>query len=303
MAEQEILPWNAVRSLPREGSYVWTLPRLSAVVSQELSGLTVGTTAPQIGVPNVVVISGGSLIDRAKFWRREQSPETWLCAVPSLWGSGAEASPIATRIVDAQKVAVLDPALRPDARSIWPALAQYIPDESARWGMGDAWAHALEGFLSPLAEADLRQCCASFIATELLPADLAIHPRWFDLSSKACTLQAQSGVGLVHAIAHVLEPQLEGYGHARLCSLFLWPVFAFNRSRSPKLEQLCAQYGLDPEQLASVSKQLFVPADFHELVPSLTHNWQTVVRHPLARINCTLVRPDALPQLLAAATQ
>jgi alcohol dehydrogenase class IV len=294
MNNQSILGWESVQDLDRQDTYVWTLPSLLNLVSESLPRLTVSCDEPPVGVRKLVVVGGGQLIDNAKFWRRDRSPATWLCAVPSLWGSGAEASPVAVRTVDGKKDAQVDQSLLPDARAVLPGLVFSIPAERARWGMGDAWSHALEGFLSPLATADVRAQCADLIKNELLSAQLKSGPEWFELSARACSLQARSGVGLIHAIAHVLEPRLQNFGHARLCSLFLWPVFKFNIERGPKVGQLLGQFAIDSAQLAQTFQQLFSADEYREVVPALRAHWSEIIRHPLARINSTLVRADAI---------
>ncbi|WP_436104666.1 hypothetical protein [Massilia sp. LjRoot122] len=233
-------------------------------------------------------------MDKAKFWRRDCSPATWLCAVPSLWGSGAEASPVAVRTVGDKKDAQLDASLLPDARAVLPTLTSTIPADIARWGMGDTWSHALEGFLSPLASHQVRADGAQLINNELLPADLQPGSAWFELSAKACAIQANSGVGLIHAIAHVLEPKLQNFGHARLCSLYLWPVFIFNSERGPKVGQLFEEYGLDSTTIGATLEQLFDAEEYRVLLPALNTHWSEIIRHPLSRINCTLVRSDAI---------
>jgi alcohol dehydrogenase class IV len=294
MSKQSILSWESVQGLDCQETYVWTSASLQAAVSAALPGLNVGCDEPPAGVRRLVVVGGGHLMDKAKFWRRDRSPATWLCAVPSLWGSGAEASPVAVRTVDVKKDAQLDASLLPDARAVLPTLTSTIPADTARWGMGDAWSHALEGFLSPLASHELRAEGAQLINNELLPAGLEPSPAWFELSAKACVIQASSGVGLIHAIAHVLEPKLQGFGHARLCSLYLWPAFMFNSERGPKVAMLCEEYGIDSTALGATLKQLFDAEAYRELLPALNAHWSEIIRHPLSRINCTLVRSDAI---------
>lgn len=294
MSKQSILSWESVRDLDCQETYVWTLASLQATVSAALPRLTVGCDEPPVGVLRLVVVGGGQLMDKAKFWRRDHSPGSWLCAVPSLWGSGAEASPVAVRTVDDKKDAQLDASLLPDARAVLPPLTSTIPADIARWGMGDTWSHALEGFLSPLASQKVRADGARLINDELLTTALEPSPAWFELSAKACVVQANSGVGLVHAIAHVLEPKLQAYGHARLCSLYLWPVFMFNSERGGKVEKLFEEYGIDRVSLVTTIKQFFDAEEYRELLPALNAHWSEIIRHPLSRINCTLVRSDAI---------
>src|SRR5207253_332486 len=93
-------------------------------------------------------------------------------------------------------------------------------------------------------------------------APLGADARWLDLSAEACVLQSRASAGLVHGIAHTLEPLLRGrearaFGHARLCSLFLLPVLRLDGTISEKWRDLCAAHGLDRERLESVARDLF----------------------------------------------
>jgi alcohol dehydrogenase class IV len=294
-SEQTVLTWDDVKALPPQETAAWVIAPLARWAASELACPVIPQDAePEAGLRRLVVIGGGAIIDQAKLWKRDRSPGTWLCAVPSLWGSGAEASPVAVRLEAGSKAAHMAPELRPDARAICPALAESVPADAARWGYGDTFAHVVEGFLSPLATDELRGEMAGFMRDRLLPQPLTPAPEWFELSALACALQARAGVGLVHGIAHVLEPCTAGFGHARICAAFLFPVLAYNVSRGPKVPSLCGQHRLDLDQLLGRARAIFEPADFDTLLPALEAQWMSVLRHPLSRINCTVVRPNSL---------
>ena len=155
----------------------------------------------------LIVIGGGTLMDEAKAWRVDHAPQTCLIAIPSLWGSGAEVSPVVVLNRQGKKEIRTGDDLIPDIRCLWPELANSIPGNIARYACGDSWSHALEGFLSPLADDRLQQNLAEVIQ-EMLKLPLEADPRWFEPSAAACVGQAYSGVGLVHGIAHSLEGYL-----------------------------------------------------------------------------------------------
>lgn len=256
-------------------------------------------STPPAGIPVVVVVGGGALIDHAKLWRLTSSGTTRLIAVPSLWGSGADSSPVAVFERDGKKVAELDQRLLPDARSVWPTLTAHVPAAAARHGWGDVWSHALEGFLSPLATDKLRGQMAVFIRDQLLPTPLQPLAQWFDLAAEACWFQSQSGVGLVHGVAHELEPQARetlgsDFGHAHLCSIMLWPVMRFNLSRGDKVGHLFEAHGLGWSDIDARIRELHDPQAFARLLPLIESRWTSILRHPLTRTNGVLVRPDAL---------
>ncbi|HBD10158.1 MAG TPA: hypothetical protein DCZ69_18040 [Syntrophobacteraceae bacterium] len=187
----------------------------------------------------------------------------------------------------------------PDRYSFWPELASSIPRHLAQYGCGDCWAHALEGFFSPLGSPALRQEIAGLIQ-EMLAGDDFQSARWFEWSARACAAQARSSVGLVHGIAHQLEPILHErqpeppWGHARLCSLFLWPVLAFNRQQSPKGEQLLTEHGLSMAAIQEAARRMFQEADYRSVLPVLVECWPAILRDPCTRTNSVLVRPTAL---------
>lgn len=251
----------------------------------------------------LVAIGGGKLIDRAKWMCKAPAlsgaAATPLIAIPSLWGSGAEASRVVVLDDHGRKTIHVDDRLLPDARAIWPELAETVPPALARDACGDTWSHALEGFASPLASDSLRAELASLMRTMLaLPLDT--DARWFEPSARACAGQAASSVGLIHGIAHTLEAPLiaahpgAGWGHARLCATFLWPVLRFNLESSDKVRTIANAHGLDFDAIARVARNLFNPAAFSQALPLLTEHWRSVLRDPCTRTNPVLVRPASL---------
>jgi len=249
------------------------------------------------GLDTLIAVGGGTRIDSAKRWRAEQSAMTQLIAVPTLWGSGADASPVVVTNGPAGKEIKCDPRYLPDVRCVWPELAAAVPSAMARQACGDAWSHALEGFLSPLADEPLRAELAALMREmQLLP--LGFDPRWLDLSARACALQARSSVGLVHGIAHQLEMPLRdldgSWGHAALCSLFLVPVLAFDRAGSARADTLAQTYAVDLDAVLAHLQRLHDPERYHEALPCLERHWKQVLRDPCTRTNCVLVRPAAL---------
>ena len=295
MPEQQVMTWDEVANLAVDGVKVWTTKRLAPFVKAALPFEVIADNAlPAAAEARIVAIGGGAFLDKVKLWRHENSLRTWLCAVPSLWGSGAEASPIAVRLEHGQKVAHTNAALLADARAVWPELASAIPANLARWGYGDTLAHAIEAFFSPLGGDDNRAIAADFLKTRLLPQPFDRSADWFDLSAEACAIQARASVGLVHGIAHTLEPQLAEFGHARLCSACLWPVFRYNVERGAKVGSLAAAYGVKIDELDRACRAVFDVTDYRGLLPTLERHWESIIRHPLSRINCTTARRDGI---------
>jgi alcohol dehydrogenase class IV len=269
-------------------------------------GIPVISDLPEPGLGTLLVVGGGSRMDRAKLWRTESSPKTRLILIPSLWGSGAEASPIVALNVEDGKLIRMGPQYLPDHRAIWPELMDSIPEEQVRQACGDSWSHALEGFLSPLAVPAVQAELAEVIrGLTVLP--LGKDARWFEASARACAGQAKAGVGLTHGIAHTLEGPLaaakhRGWGHARLCTTYLYPVMAYNLSCNQKWPELATRYGLDRGAVDGKLKELFDEQGYRETLPFLQAEWSRVLRDPSSRANSALVRPAALDFFLKMPT-
>lgn len=295
--------WNLaqLQQQPLGRAAVLCSPRTAATVRAALPDLPQHYTVSELGIElqTLVAVGGGTLLDAAKLWRVQRSPATKLIAVPTLWGSGAEASPVAVQSTPAGKEIAMAPEYVPDVRVVWPELGETVPESVARHACGDAWSHVLEAFVSPLASQETRKACAELM-TRMLRVPLHFAPEWFDLSAEACGLQAASGVGLVHGFAHQLEAPLvgahpgDGWGHAKLCAVFLLPVMRFNQAHSPKLDNYAAQFGLDLAAVWAVLEQLFEAEAFAAAMQLATERWPAIARDRCTRVNHVLVRGDAL---------
>lgn len=284
----------------------WTTPSQRERVTRALRWPALTTTSTRepatealAALDTLIVVGGGALIDRAKLLRWPRWPRLRLIAVPSMWGSGAESSPVAVADTPAGKVITIDPGLRPDVRVRWPELLEGVPERRLRQGSGDAWAHALEGFLSPLARPEL---CAELAALmrRMLGVGLGRDPEWLELSAAASAGPACAGVGLVHGIAHVLESAGatdaagQRLGHAALCATWLWPVLRFDEQTSGKVGRLLAEHAIEAAAVWATARALCDEALNQRLGPLLRAHWPTVLRDRCTRTNCALVRPNAL---------
>jgi alcohol dehydrogenase class IV len=275
---------DAVRELARRR---WPLPTIASLelVPSECPGL--------------IVVGGGARMDEAKYFRRSQRPGMRLVLVPSLWGSGAESSPVVVLNREGAKQIEIGSQYLPDEVIYWPELLHSVDPLRARHACGDAWSHALEAFLSPLAAEPLQAELAALIQ-QMLTLPLTADARWFEASSAACRMQASASVGLVHGIAHELEAPLtrqfpaDGWGHAKLCSIFLLPVMELNQSNSSKWQSRCAQHAIDPALVTPILEALSEPEAYRQTLPLLAAHWQKILRNPCTRTNGTLVRPAAL---------
>lgn len=291
----EVWSLDRVRALDPAETIVWVTPSVRERVA---ATLPFRIATPDETAKNLVVVGGGTLLDEAKLLAAERG--VTLIAIPSIWGSGAEASPVVVLQRGAVKDIRMDEVYVPHARVVWPELASEISEQRAREACGDAWAHALEGFLSPLANEPLRDEGIALMR-EMLAIGIGRDPRWFDLSARACALQARSSVGLIHGIAHVLEGPLrarygDAWGHARLCATFFKPVLALDR-RSEKVETLVQTIDLQP-----AADALFDEASYREALELLPEHWATILRDRCTRTNALLVRAGDLAHFERFAT-
>jgi alcohol dehydrogenase class IV len=250
-------------------------------------------TLPE-GTAALVACGGGTLIDAAKAAAKRRPDPLTLVAIPSMWGAGAEASPV---VVLGSEI-VVDEAQLPDRVVLWPELTETVPADLRRWGAADVWAHALEAIASPLATPELRGELRA-IAGELDGLDpLDGDARaWLALSGRACAAQARAGVGLAHGIAHTMRRRLAGWGHARLVAAVLPAVVRRLAQDAPRW----GDAGLDAATIAPQLDALTTPADTRTVLDAVRDHWPAVLRDPCTRTNGYLVRRSELDALHEAA--
>lgn len=285
---------QAVRALDRAEVALVCTPSVRAWVQSALGlpSLTALEHVPQ-SATSLIVAGGGRLLDAAKVFRADERPDLQLIALPTIWGSGAEVTHIAVGREGDMKRARVDASLAPDGVLVLPELSARLPADLARAGQGDAWSHAYEAFLSPLAEPPL-QAELGRVMGAMLQTGLTQDPAWFLHAARAGMLQQRASVGLVHGIAHSLEVPLGEtdlpLGHAALCSLFLWPVHRFNRSKNETWSTRAAAHGLDVEAVEATLRSLHDPYRYRAVLPMLRERWKAILREPCSRTNSALVR-------------
>jgi alcohol dehydrogenase class IV len=303
MRDPEIRDWAWLKEISAPGVVVWASASVRERVADELplSRIASFDEIPA-GAGTLIVVGGGTLMDEAKHFRATQRPELRLILAPSIWGSGAEYSPIAVlNRAGAKRIAVGREFL-PDAVVYWPVLLSTVSPAQARRACGDTWAHALEAFFSPLASDAVRGELACLIQ-EMPALPLASDASWFRVSARVSALQAQASVGLDHGIAHVLEFACrsrraeEDWGHARLCSAFLLPVMNLNRAASDKWATLVRQHRIDETAIWNVLRELFEPDSCAAALPLLRENWTKILRDPCTRTNGALIRASHLAEM------
>jgi alcohol dehydrogenase class IV len=200
---------------------------------------------------------------------------------------------------DGKKTIDVSERFIPPVRVVWPSLAESLTADQVRDACADTWAHALEGFLSPLADDRLRARFSRLIQ-KLLALKASPRSEWFAASAEASALQAKASVGLTHGIAHTLEGPLravhpsDGWGHARLCAAFLWPVMAFNANASGTFRERLREREVSEPGVVARLHELWAKAAYLRALPELERRWSAVLRDPCTRTNSVLVRPAHL---------
>ena len=248
----------------------------------------------------VIVVGGGSLIDETKILASEK--KFHIVAIPSIWGSGAEVSPVAVFTDNGEKKFQVGDIFRPKYRCIIPNLADSIPTKLVEYGCGDSWSHVIEGGLSPLADDENRKNSAILIQ-EMLSIGIIKDPLWFDLSARACMIQSESSVGIIHAIAHTLEPilHLDGlvsWGHAKLCSILLWPVYSIFLENSDKWSNFVQEFNIEEKEISFTLQSLFDEEEYKILLNYISQYWSEIIKHPFTRTNSCLVRRNDIGRFM-----
>ena len=203
----------------------------------------------------IVGIGGGSVLDAAKaMWVWYEQPEVTLAAiakphslpplrkkarlalVPTTSGSGSECSPALTlNGAQGAKQVIVSRELTPDVAILDAQLAATMPPAVTAFTGIDAFTHAQEAYVSPLATTIVKTLAVSALRAllEFLPRayaqgdDLEARERIHVAASLAGLAQASASTGLTHALAHALGART-GKPHGLLNAAFLVPVARFN---------------------------------------------------------------------------
>lgn len=181
----------------------------------------------------LIALGGGSPMDCAKGIRMASDRAMIFIAIPTTAGSGSEVTSFSILTHSGIKQVVLDPLLRPDAAILDAGLLDALPQSLlADTGM-DLLAHSLEavaatghnGFTDALAA-----YAVSTVLEHLLSAwqgNRAVRGKLQEAATMAGMAFDNAGLGLCHAIAHVLGGAFH-IPHGRLCAMLLPPVIAAN---------------------------------------------------------------------------
>ena len=198
----------------------------------------------------VVALGGGSAMDCAKamhFFAKAKAP---LAAIPTTSGSGSEVTDFAILTHGAVKHPLVDPALQPDWAILDDELLRELPRSLIADGGFDVLAHAVEACAArgagELSDLWAREAFASCYAA--LPASYAgrqeVRLKVHLASTCAGLAFTQAGLGLCHAVSHVLGGMFH-VPHGRLNAIVLPAVVGINaHAAGRKYAELARAAGL-----------------------------------------------------------
>ena len=281
---------------------IWTIPPLVDKIKKVLQYPIIvypSSFPDKYNLDSLIVVGGGMLIDESKIWRINNKSPIKLIAIPSIWGSGAENSRVAVKNENGKKIIFIGDEYLPDIRVQWTELAEDLDDNLIRNACGDVWAHTLESFLSPIANDLIRQEAARILHI-LTDKDFCIDAEWFEISAQSSAVQSKSSVGLIHGMSHILEGKLLldtttiKYGHAALCRYLLLPVMSYNFKHTDKVTTLFGRYEINSVKIINKMMELYDNTSYQTIRPFIEKHWKEILREPMTRTNCTLVRGNHL---------
>ncbi len=193
-----------------------------------------GTARVRKFEPDVIAaLGGGSAMDCAKAMAYFSGSQARLVAIPTTSGSGSEVTDFAVLTHESVKHPLTDTRLAPELAILDDDFLQQLPPSLVADAGFDVISHALEGYVgknaSPMSDALAKDAfCAVYAA---LPASFAgnkkVRLKVHIAATMAGMAFTQAGLGLCHAMAHVLGGMYH-VPHGRLNAILLPAVVSCN---------------------------------------------------------------------------
>lgn len=243
-----------------------------------------GQLAARVGADFVVGIGGGSPLDAAKAiaafataptlapeeifdGTKCRAPALPIIAIPTTAGTGSEANnySVLTLAGGRQKKTFKAADSWPCAAFVDPHYTLSVPWDTTLSTALDAFAHAMESYLSPKSTA-LSEEKALFAAKEIFDIlsakpchlDLAARTRLSLAATAAGVAISVTGTGFPHPMGYSLT-LLDGIPHGRACALFAGDYLTYNaRSETgrARIAAFAAALGTTPEFLKELLPQV-----------------------------------------------
>ena len=209
-----------------------------------------GTALVQKFQPDTVVaIGGGSVMDCAKAMIYFSGKKIPLVAIPTTSGSGSEVTDFSVLSHNGSKHPLVDKALLPVMAILDGDLLRTLPPSLIADAGYDILAHALESYVATGAGAMSRALARDAFITALqkLPesyqGNTGVRQDIHLAATMAGVAFSQSGLGLCHAMAHVLGGQFH-IPHGRLNAILLPAIVEHNIAAYGAYADLARSAGL-----------------------------------------------------------
>ena len=193
-----------------------------------------GTAKVKAFCPDVLVaLGGGSAMDCAKAMLFFSGVEATLVAIPTTSGSGSEVTDFAILTHDGVKHPLVDSQILPDVAILDDELLQALPKSLIADAGFDVLAHALEAYVAlnagAVTDALARDAfCKAFTCLPVsFAGDTSVRLEMHLASTMAGMAFSQAGLGLCHAMSHVLGGKFH-VPHGRLNAILLPAVVEVN---------------------------------------------------------------------------
>ena len=187
----------------------------------------------EFGPDVMVALGGGSAMDCAKAMLFFSGLEAKLVAIPTTSGSGSEVTDFAILTHDGIKHPLVDKKIVPDIAILDDELLQALPKSLIADSGFDVLAHALEAYVAlnagAVSDALAKDafCKAFFCLPASFEGDTSVRLSVHLASTMAGMAFSQAGLGLCHAMSHVLGGKFH-VPHGRLNAILLPAVVEVN---------------------------------------------------------------------------
>jgi len=286
-----------------------------------------GAAAVKAFEPDLLVaLGGGSAMDCAKAMAYFSGCMMPFVAIPTTSGSGSEVTDFAILTHENTKHPLVDDRLLPDVAILDDTLLEELPRSLIADTGFDVLAHCVEGWgatgAAPMSDALAKEAFCT--ALEVLPASfegcIDVRLRMHAAATMAGMAFSQAGLGLCHAMAHVLGGMYH-VPHGRLNAILLPAVIECNAVAAAQKYQILAQaaqlggsaktLGVRnlKQALCRLRKQLHMPQTLTQcgisrevLLKDAGHIVSAVLEDPCCQTNPRKAEPDLVRQVLESVT-
>lgn len=280
----------------------------------------------EFGPDVMVALGGGSAMDCAKAMLFFSGLEAKLVAIPTTSGSGSEVTDFAILTHDGIKHPLVDKKIVPDIAILDDELLQALPKSLIADSGFDVLAHALEAYVAlnagAVSDALAKDafCKAFFCLPASFEGDASVRLSVHLASTMAGMAFSQAGLGLCHAMSHVLGGKFH-VPHGRLNAILLPAVVEINApAAGGKYAELARAAGLGgaaetvalrnlKNGLARLRSELKLPATLAQagVAPQKVRNsreqiLKAVPEDPCCGTNPVPVTKDLVARVLDAVT-